>query len=256
MRLDVKPFDDIRVRKAISMAIDREAFINTIQGGAGLILNAELHAELPRTLFTPMEELPRSTQENFEYNPERARQLLAEAGYPNGFETTIQAYSREPERDVVSFLAAMWKDIGIDVKIDLRDSSVMNGILVKKEHAPMFFGANSVMSPGATLLTWAVDESQTYNVWVVDDPEINEVFEKWQNTSDNVEAAKIIKGLNVLWLSKAYVAYLPTPYVTLAHWPWVENYAGEVNESSSFAVGGIFARAWINSDLKAEILGQ
>ena len=39
-------------------------------------------------------------------------------------------------------------------------------------------------------------------------------------------------------------------------WPWVENYAGEVNESSSMSVGGIFARAWINSDLKAEILGQ
>ena len=256
MRLDVKPFDDLRVRKAISMAIDREAFINTIQGGRGEILNAEIHAGHSETYYTPLEKLPQSVRENFEYNPERARQLLAEAGYPNGFETTIQANAREPERDVVSFLAAMWKDIGIDVKIDLRDSSVMNGILVKKEHTPMFFGANSVMSPGATLLTWAVDESQTYNVWVVDDPEINEVFEKWQNTSDNVEAAKIIKGLNVLWLSKAYVAYLPSPYVTMAHWPWVENYAGEVNESSSFAVGGIFARAWINSDLKAEILGQ
>ena len=256
MRLDVKPFDDLRVRKAISMAIDREAFINTIQGGKGEILNAEIHAGHSETYYTPLEKLPQSVRENFEYNPERARQLLAEAGYPNGFETTIQSNAREPERDVVSFLAAMWKDIGIDVKIDLRDSSVMNGILVKKEHAPMFFGANSVMSPGATLLTWAVDESQTYNVWVVDDPEINEVFEKWQNTSDPVEAAKILKGLNVLWLSKAYVAYLPSPYVTLAHWPWVENYAGEVNESSSMAVGGIFARAWINSDLKAEILGQ
>ncbi len=256
MRLDVKPFDDLRVRKAISMAIDREAFINTIQGGAGLILNAELHAELPRTLFTPMEELPRSTQENFEYNPERARQLLAEAGYPNGFETTIQAYSREPERDVVSFLAAMWKDIGIDVKIDLRDSTTLDGILNKNEHAPMTFLANSVGLPGQTLSTFAIEEWATYQTAVVDDPELNEIYAKWSQTVDPVEANKIMKGLNQLWLSKAYVAYVPTPMVTMAYWPWVENYAGETNDTCCFSVGGIFARAWINSDLKAEILGQ
>lgn len=253
MRLDVKPFDDLRVRRAISMAIDREAFINTIQGGRGEILNAEIHIGHSENYYTPLEKMPKEVQENFSYNPERARQLLAEAGYPNGFETTIQANAREPERDVVSFLAAMWKDIGIDVKIDLRDASVMNGILVKNEHAPMFFGSNSVLAPGSTLNFYAVDEANTYHVNVVDDPEINEVYEKYQNTFDPVEAAKIIKGLNVLWHKKAYVAYLPTPYVTVAFWPWVENYAGEVNDSQCFSVGGIFGRAWINSDLKAKI---
>ena len=88
---------------------------------------------------------------------------------------------------------------------------------------------------------------------VVDDPEINEIYAKWSSTLDPVEANKIMKGLNQLWLSKAYVAYAPTPMVTVAYWPWVENYAGEVNESSSMSVGGIFARAWVNSDLKAKI---
>ena len=256
MRLDVKPFEDLRVRKAISMAIDREAFINTLWGGGGVILNAELHAGLPETLYTPLEKLPESTRENFEYNPERARQLLAEAGYQDGFETTIQAYAREPERDVVSFLTAMWKDIGIDVKIDLRDSSALDGILNKNEHAPVTLFANSVGLPGNTLESFAVGENHTYQTAVVDDPEINEIFAKWSRTVDPVEADKIMKGLNQQWLEKAYVAYAPTPMVTMAHWPWVENYAGEVNDTCCFSVGGIFARSWINSDLKAEILGQ
>ncbi len=239
------------------MAIDREAFINTLWGGgAGEILNAELHSGLPETLYTPLEKLPQSTRENFEYNPERARQLLAEAGYPNGFETTIQGYAREPDRDVVSFLAAMWKDIGIDVKIDLRDSTTLDGILNKNEHAPLTVLANSVGLPGTTLNGFAVVENGTYQTAVVDDPELNEIFAKWVKTVDQVEAAKILKGLNQLWLAKAYVAYAPTPMVTVAYWPWVENYAGEVNDTSAFSVGGIFARAWINSDLKAEILGQ
>ena len=253
MRLDVKPFDDLRVRKAISMAIDREAYINTLLGGAGVILNAELHAGFPETLYTPMEKLPRSTQENFEYNPERARQLLAEAGYPNGFETTIQTYAQEPHRDMVSFLAAMWKDIGIDVKIDMRDTSTLDGILTKNEHAPITFLTQAVGIPGATMYWGAVEESAPYQVHVVDDPEINEIYAKWSQTLDPVEAYKILKGLNQLLLAKVYVAYVPTPMVTMAYWPWVENYAGEVNDTCCFSVGGIFARAWINSDLKAKI---
>ncbi len=258
MRLDVKPFDDIRVRKAISMAIDREAYINTLLGGAGVILNAELHAGLPETLYTPMEKLPRSTQENWEYNPERARQLLAEAGYPNGFESTVQAYAREPERDVVSFLAAMWKDIGIDVKIDLRDPSTLDGILGKNEHAPMTVLANSTGMgiPGFAMEVMIVEETQPLMTAVVDDPEINEIYAKWEQTTDPVEANKILKGLNQFWLAKANYAYAPSPMVTLAHWPWVENYYGEVNDTCCYAVGAIFARAWINSGLKAEILGQ
>ena len=157
---------------------------------------------------------------------------------------------------MVSFLAAMWKDIGIDVKIDLRDSTTLDGILNKNNHAPLTFLANSVGLPGFTLYGFAINEDAPYQVAVVDDPEINEVFDKWEHTLDNVEANKIIKGLNVLWHEKAYVAYLPTPYVSVAYWPWVENYAGEVNESQAFSVGGIFGRAWINSDLKAKILGQ
>jgi peptide/nickel transport system substrate-binding protein len=252
-RLDVKPFDDLRVRRAMSMAIDREAFIKTIQGGKGEILNAEIHSGHTETFYTPLEKMPKEIQENFSYNPELARKLLAEAGYPNGFETTIQANAREPERDVVSFLAAMWKDIGIDVKIDLRDASVLNGILVKNEHAPLTFLANSVMLAGATLQTYTMDESQTYQVNVVDDLEINEAYENWVSEPDPVKSNKILKDWNVLWHKKVYNAYLPSPYVSVAYWPWVENYAGEVNESSSMSVGGIFARAWVNSDLKAKI---
>ena len=252
-RLDVKPFDDLRVRRAMSMAIDREAFIKTIQGGKGEILNAEIHSGHTETFYTPLEKMPKEIQENFSYNPELARKLLAEAGYPNGFETTIQANAREPERDVVSFLAAMWKDIGIDVKIDLREASVLNGILVKNEHAPLTFLANSVMLAGATLQTYTMDESNTYQVNVVDDLEINEASENWVSEPDPVKANKILKDWNVLWHKKVYNAYLPTPYVSVAYWPWVENYAGEVNESSSMSVGGIFARAWVNSDLKAKI---
>ena len=132
----------------------------------------------------------------------------------------------------------------------------MDGILNKNEHAPITILANSVGLPGFTLYGFAISEDGPYQVAVVDDLELNEIYAKWTQTVDPAEGDKILKGLNQLQLAKAYVVYLPSPMLTMAYWSWVENYAGEVNEACCYAVGGIFARAWINRDLKAEILGQ
>ena len=59
-----------------------------------------------------------------------------------------------------------------------------------------------------------VEETQPLMTAVVDDPEINEIFAKWVQTTDPVEANKILKGLNQLWLAKANYAYAPSPMVT------------------------------------------
>ena len=110
----------------------------------------------------------------------------------------------------------MWKDIGIDVKIDLRDATVLNGILVKNEHAPLTFLANSVLLAGSTLHIYTMDESNTYQVNVVDDLEINEAYEKWVSTPDPVKANKILKDWNVLCIRKFIM-----PIYQLHMYPWL-----------------------------------
>lgn len=103
------PFADKRVREAVSYAIDRDAIVKA--RGFGFYKTAY---QLP----------PKGTKpyiSNFkgrEYNPEKAKQLLAEAGYPNGFETKIIPLPMGIDRDVVIALQHFLGQIGIKVDLD------------------------------------------------------------------------------------------------------------------------------------------
>ncbi|WP_019122261.1 ABC transporter substrate-binding protein [Brevibacillus massiliensis] len=74
-----KPFNDVKVRQAINYAINKESIVNNILHGTGELANSPV----PPTVWGH-----NATLKNYEYNPEKAKQLLAEAGYPNGFEVT------------------------------------------------------------------------------------------------------------------------------------------------------------------------
>ena len=97
MRMDQKPFNDIRVRRAMNLAINKKEIIDSFYGG-----NAEMHTyPFPpsfKDVYTPLEKLPPSARELYTYNPEKAKKLLAEAGYPNGFTFKAQISNASQER--------------------------------------------------------------------------------------------------------------------------------------------------------------
>ncbi|MFC3099037.1 peptide ABC transporter substrate-binding protein [Alteraurantiacibacter palmitatis] len=105
------PFNDVRVRRALALAIDKQLLVDRVtQGG-----------QAPATGFTPsgIAGYPASTA--VQYNPDEARRLLAEAGYPDGRgfpSAEILINTSESHRKIAQALQAMWKDkLGIDVGI-------------------------------------------------------------------------------------------------------------------------------------------
>jgi len=104
----VKPFTDVRVRRALNMAVDKARIVK-LMGGRGTVANQILPPLMPGY---------DKGYQGYSYDPEGAKKLLAEAGYPNGFETTMEAISTDPQPKLAESIQQDLAKIG--VKMNLR----------------------------------------------------------------------------------------------------------------------------------------
>ncbi|MBT9143375.1 MAG: Glutathione-binding protein GsiB [Dehalococcoidia bacterium] len=102
-----EPFTDIRVRQAINYAVNKEEIVEFILGGAGRVSDAPIS--------TGIFGYRAAAAGPYEYNPEKARRLLAEAGFPHGFETTLHHPTGRYMMDVaiVEAVQAQLREVGI-----------------------------------------------------------------------------------------------------------------------------------------------
>lgn len=98
-------FKDVRVRQAVNYAINREAIVAKLVGGASRVLNAACY---------PSQFGCDENVRAYEYNPEKAKQLLAEAGYPDGFNVEIYSYR---DRPVTEAIIGDLRSVGIRAKL-------------------------------------------------------------------------------------------------------------------------------------------
>jgi peptide/nickel transport system substrate-binding protein len=111
------PWEDVRVRRAMNYAVDMETLIKTVLDGYGQPLGVPLEKEAFG--FNPKVKW-------YGYDPEKARALLREAGYPNGFEMTLHAPNHRYLNDVelMQAVAAMLGKVGIRAKVQVWEQSV------------------------------------------------------------------------------------------------------------------------------------
>jgi peptide/nickel transport system substrate-binding protein len=107
------PWADINVRKALNMAIDKQAIVDTLFHGAAVVSGAQSYS--PAWMgIDPW----------FSYNPTEAKNLLTAAGYPNGFDITINAYTTTPGAElpaVAQAVATYWEAIGVRTTVYVAD---------------------------------------------------------------------------------------------------------------------------------------
>lgn len=128
MRLDKKPFDDIRVREALQLAINIPAIAKSIYGGYVSSDPPSWLADSPdyAGYTRPYKDWPADLQQEYTYNPTEAKKLLAEAGYPNGFDTNILIQTSENEGDSGNLYQAVQAEfaaIGVNMTISAMDRS-------------------------------------------------------------------------------------------------------------------------------------
>ena len=108
-----KPFTDVRVRRAMAYAIDRSALIKGAMSGYGVPIGSHMDPGNPYYI---------DLTSTYPYNPQKAKQLLAEAGYPNGFEAVIKlperfAYAKRSGEIITDMLS----QVGIKLRIELTE---------------------------------------------------------------------------------------------------------------------------------------
>lgn len=127
-----EPLKDIRVRQALNMAVNVQSYIDNILGGYA----QRVSTYMPPITFAYNEEL-----EPYPYDPERAKELLAEAGYPDGFELKMDAPSTfivPKVMEVAQAIAADFQEIGVELTIRPVELGTMIKYRDEREIAPLF----------------------------------------------------------------------------------------------------------------------
>lgn len=108
------PFDDVRVRKALNYAFDREALTTSVLLGYATPAITDIPPSMPGSLA--------GIEDPYPYDPEKAKQLLKEAGYENGFSFEAIVKAKSPDLETGLVLQQYFKDIGVDLKLVAEES--------------------------------------------------------------------------------------------------------------------------------------
>ncbi len=186
---------DVRVRQAINYALDRESLLTALGGGYGTVTTQVF----PTFSSSYDEEL----DSFYEYDLDKARSLMAEAGYADGFDVTMPRAAALPPA-TFTLVADQLAQIGIDVTYeDLVGGDFITGILGAKY--PLTFFRLQQDPTDFQLAQFQIAETATWNVFHVADPTVTDLIEQLR-TGDEATAEQAGKDLNQHVVENAFFA--------------------------------------------------
>ncbi len=235
MNQTIKPFTDVRVRKALTLAIDRYTAgrvlypIASLRDVGGLMRPATEWA----TAEPELQKFP-GFGKDIEKSRAEARRLLAEAGYPNGLKITLKNRNvRVPYIDFAVYVVQEWRKIGVEAEhrpmetaawfADGRDTGsfevIVNGTF------------NYMDDPDLFLERYTTGDSNNWGRF--SDPRIDDLFARQARTLDQAERKRLVHELEKLVLENAY--HIPGLWWarSVVHWAKVKNYVAPPNHYSN-----------------------
>jgi peptide/nickel transport system substrate-binding protein len=223
-----KPFDDIRVRQAMNYACPKEEILSSAFRGLAQPMKSCISQIFPD--YT-------DRFWKYDYNPDKAARLLADAGYPQGFEIelTFSDYNAVDEEVAVIMRNAL-KKIKVDCKLRKLPAAAFMEKLFKKEHAFCVETECPIIPDPGYWATVFFEGNAFLNHSNIHDPELDKLIDSVRGTYDTKERLEFSKKIQERVLELAHKVFICCPGVQVAmrddiggnlHMGWVNSYHWE-----------------------------
>jgi peptide/nickel transport system substrate-binding protein len=242
LRNDQAPFNDVRVRRAISHAVDRQAIIEAvwIRGEPTPAISRGLAEWSPR-----IDELGAGAK-YYQHDPKEARRLLAEAGVPKGFKTQLTATNGTGAGpaiiDAAQLAQSQLKEVGIETELKVQEYGAYMATTWAGKFDGLAFGPISNAWEPDTVLYGLYAPDQPRNSGHVNDPKITAMLKEQRRTQDREARKKIIFDLQRYIAEQQYYVYLYCAGFTGSWYPYVKNFA----PNTTYDYGGRSAALWLD----------
>ncbi|MES5481205.1 ABC transporter substrate-binding protein [Bradyrhizobium sp. INPA03-11B] len=210
-----KPFSDKRVRQAINYAIDADLIINKLVKGKAYRATSWL------PLTSPAYD---KTMKPYPYDPAKAKQLLAEAGYPSGFEfewTTSQNESWG--LPIVEAAIPMLDKVGIKVKVKQVETAVLAEVIRKGDFQAFIYSQATGPDPQAALKCFhSATPQSACNYTNFKNAEFDKVIDEAGQADDAAKRVQLLQRANALLRDEAPVWFFNYNKAVMAVQPWLK----------------------------------
>jgi peptide/nickel transport system substrate-binding protein len=205
INVDKKPFDDERVRKALSLALDRYDMAKTLKPLSGLeTVGGLVHPDTEWGLKPEeMHDLP-GFNPNHDANLKEAKRLLAEAGYPDGFKVALTNRSiKLPYIDLGVYIVSAWKKVGIDAEHKIEESATWTQTRRNRDFELLVdpYGSQAAGDPDEMLAKFVTGFSENWGRF--SDPEVDALYKQQQVELDPQKRIELVKEIQRKVISKA-----------------------------------------------------
>ncbi len=254
MNVSKPHFDDVRVRHALQMALDLQTINDTYFGGYAKWEPIGLVAVKP--YYTPFQEWPAELKGYYSYDQEGAEKLLDEAGYPRGadgvrFKTTLQ------HRDVIDLgyieVALQYMaDIGVDVTVNIVDTGTLVANRTSFDFEMITGDMAFAVNPATIIGFFKPNQHVNALVGGLETPELTAAYDAFQAATTAEAQQKANREFEMALMKEHVQIWGPLAPRFLASQAWVKGFSGESN-LGDLNHHAIFARLWIDQDLKREM---
>lgn len=188
------PFAKLRVRQAVSHAIDKRAIVDNILHGFAYVTN---QAASPNSWGYNKD------VKGYPYNPEKAKKLLTEAGYPQGFKTKIIGVTSSPYKEVCTAVQGYLSEVGIHAEVELLDfGGWFEAIMKGWENSLMFILFGQTVQDDSRNPESNISGRSPYFVSLLHPEETDGLLLKALETPDFERKMALTHEYNKLWTDK------------------------------------------------------